>query len=388
MVVRILALLVVGFGAVACSEQKKLNEMHDSTLEMNDTTKDLLEVSTDMRETTGELLEVSNDMRTTTREVVEISTEMSTKMDGMATRTEEVARTSEELYDASRQGVSLQLRRDALDALLRAQSGGKKIEEAAAYFMSFEFQLWTGWGPDETTEKRDELASNAVAEFLKAVQEFTVRGDVEPFAESSGEAADLHREANKQASFNALSAALHQLNRKQEEMLARSPQFQPMSMWSLLTESLRLEGDVNEGRVDLAALKEYQREVLVNKELVVRLLQARHNFIPAIFLSKVIPQDRLRDRVRAGLNYYLNWGATWNLDLDRFNLTQLKEYSRYLEASLSTRRVLSDLGIEPRIDATLTAFMRGVRPQTEGKGGGEISAARVELVNLLEAHAP
>lgn len=372
--------------AVACAEQKKLNEMHDSTLEMNDTTKELLGVSQEMKQTTGKLFEVSSDMRETTQEVVKVSKEMNTKMDEMKVRTVEVARTTDELYDSSRQGVSLQLRREALDALLRAQSGGKKAEEAAAYFMSFEFQLWTAWGPDQTVEKRDELAHNAVAEFLKALHEFSVKGEVAPFAESSGDQGDLHSEDNKQASFNALAAAVHRLNRKQEEMLQRNPQYQAISMHSLLVDSLKLEKDVNEGRVALETLKAYQREVLVNKEIVLRLLQARHNYIPVIFLSKVLPQEGVRARWKAGLNYYLNWGASWKLDLDQLNLTQLKEYARYLQASLATRQSLRDLGVEPAVDGTLAAFMKGAKPTTEGKGGGEINAARTELFTLIGEH--
>lgn len=371
---------------VACAEQKKLSEMHDSTVEMNGTTKELLGVTKEMRETTEDLGKTTAEMRETTQEVVTVSKAMSEKMDGMSEKTVEVVRVTDELYDSSRQGVSLQLRRDALDALLRAQSGGKKLEEAAAYFMSFEYQLWTGWGVDGAVEKREELLRNAVEEFLKALHEFTIKGDVAPFSESSGDAHALHGDDNKQASFNALAAAVHSVNRKQEEMAHKNPQHQIVSMYGILLESLKLEKDVNEGLISLESLKSYQRVVLVNKELVVRLLQARHNHIPVIFLSKVLPQNGLRNRWQAGLNYYLSWGAKWKLDMDALNLTQLKEYSKYLEASLATRASLSELGIEPVVDGTLSAFMKGARPETQGKGGGEINAARTELFSLITEH--
>lgn len=378
--------VVMSLIAVACAEQKKLSEMHDSTVEMNDTTKELLGVTKEMRETTEGLDESTTKMRETTEEVVTVSKEMSTKMDDMSTKTVEVVRVTDELYDSSRQGVSLQLRRDALDALLRAQSGGKKIEEAAKYFMSFEYQLWTSWGVDGSVEKREELMRAAVAEFLKALNEFTVKGDLAPFAESTGDARDLHGDDNKQASLNALAATVHSLNRKQEEMALKSPAHQTVSMYSMLLESLKLEQEVNEGRIALESLKSYQREILVNKEIAVRLLQARHNHIAVIFLSKVLPQEGLRNRWKAGLNYYLSWGAKWKLDMDALNLAQLKEYAMYLDASLKTRASLAEIGIEPIVDGTLSAFMNGARPVTEGKGGGEINAARTELFTLISDH--
>lgn len=395
--------LTILWGMTACQQQKQLDEMHDSTVEMNKTTKELRDTTVEMKQKTEKLQENTGEMKTVTTGMSDKITEMGQTTKEMAGTTKEMQATTQELnqvtgelYDASRQGAALEIRRKSLEMLYSAESNGKKIAEAGKYFMSFEFQLWTGFGQDETAEKRDQLLTDAASEFFKDLKEFTVEKApwFNPFAKPNGKG-NIHDRVNKEASFNAIAAAMHRVNRKQEEMHAKNPNVKVLSMYDVILESLRLEKDLNEGRMNSASLKGYQREVLNNKDVAINLLQARHNFIGTIFLNEVLPQEGVGASVRNGLNYYLHFGKKWTLDLtqSKYNLPKLQQLAQYLMGLLNTRQALRDLGVEPQVDSTLAAFIAGLTlPKASWTLEGELGAARfqvtAQIIELKKNAAP
>lgn len=383
----------------ACAEKKQLTEMHDATVDMRDTTKELNKGTGELKDTTTQLLRQTLDMKETTTHLADISGQMNGKMDDMSKKTSVVSQLTGELYDASRQGVTLDLRRSALKALLEAQSSGKKIAEAAQYFMSFEYQFWTGFGQDETEEKRQVLVDDAVSEFFKSVKEFNVgpSTEINPLAQTSlsnGGGSVALDDDNRVASFNAIAAALHRVNRKQEEMHHKNPKVEVLSMLSLIERGLKAEVELNSGAKTLDTLPPSIKEVLNNKSLAVKLLQARHNFIAAIFLAEVspvgaqAPTNTLAPKWATKMLLYL-WSTQmgWKANLDRFNVSQLKQFNQYLSAVLATRASLKTLGIEPHVDSKIQKLFQTMNEETTGKGPakdiGELNAARTELIGLL-----
>lgn len=380
-----LGILTVSWVLAACQQQKQLDEMHDSTVEMNDTTKQLRDTTIEMKQTTVKLEKNTGDMKTVTDDLAKQTAEMNKTTTEMNGTTQQMGKVTAELYDASRQGAALEIRRKSLEMLYAAESNGKKVAEAGKYFMSFEFQLWTGYGQDLTEEKRDHLLADAAAEFFKDIKEFTVEEApwFNPFAKAKGNGG-LHDRVNKEASFNAIAAALHRVNRKQDEMLVEHKDLKSLSMYEMLKRSLQLERGLNDGTVAYADLKGYQREVLNNRDVALRLLQARHNFIATIFLNEVLPQEGAKATINNALNYYLGAGKGWTMEIDKYNVSQLKTLNQYLTASLGTRQVLRDLGQTVEVDPTLAAFLKGLTLKaSKGEGGGEINAARIELIGQI-----
>lgn len=369
---------------VACSEGKKLNDMHDATLEMNDTTKQLAKTSDDMKATTQSVNDVSTQMNkkmdkmtTTTETMAAVTERVGQVTETVGQATQEVKAATHELYDAARQGDSLALRRAAIKELISAHSAGMKVAQAGEYFMSLEFQLWNNQGQDAVPGKREALTKDAVAEFFKILREFD-SGSEFSSARAKSDGVDLISNDNKDAGFNALAAALHRVNRKQEEMHAKNPDVPVISMLSLIQDALVKEKDLREGRIAYGDLSPTQNEILLNRDAAIRLLQARHNFIGMIFLGEVSPI--LQGTIAAGKAYYLGW----SFELDKYSEVQLREYTRYLRAIQSTQKFLSSIGIKPVVDKTMGGLMSGASVKTDGKGTGAVNAARTDMLGALK----
>jgi hypothetical protein len=391
----------------ACSEVKKLDSMRESTTEMRDTTKELLEVSKEMNKTTKELAATSDQMGKRMEKMEEKTVEMKALTEGLSKQ-------SAEIYDASRQGMAMTSRRELLEATYKSESGGQKAVLAALYFKAFEFHLWTGADKDATEEKRLALMKDAVREFFRAIQEFDEdsRGP-DPIAKRNADA-PLHDSANKHATFNSLALAMHESNSKQEEMLHEHKNLSLITMYSMIVESL-----VGEKKATATSkeLPEYQQIVLENKELAIKLLQARHNILLAVFIKETLkktivpaqpepPPSSVADsfgrifskwieKGKAAANIYLPPAIPgipfrWDLDLERYNLQQTLVLTKYLKGCLQTRSDLGlHIGVRPVVHGHVETIFKGLRIVGGEKGAKELLEARSRLRETIEmARAP
>ena len=311
--------MVSGLAAVmalsACSEVKKVSEMHDATVKMSDTTEK-------MKDTTGE-------MNTTT-------TEMNKKMGSLQQRTDELKVVTDELYDTLRQGDSLKLRRDGYEAVLKGATAFKKFSEAGKYFMSFEFQLWNNLGQDVEVEKRDTLAQQAAQEFFTEIEDLAAR-DNSINVMANPKPNDINSEENRAASFNALAMVLHYTNRK-EVRSEKLNKVEPISMYSIMEEALLAPRDKEQ--------KSYIREIQAHEDKAVQLLQARYNMFPLVFIDSItkIANKSLLGKAK---DAYLGW----DFEIDTLSATQL-EYLRneVLVHSVSAKKLLLKIGKKPVLD--------------------------------------
>lgn len=448
-----------------CSETQKLDTMRDSTVEMNGTTKELLgttkemntttkslAASTDdlkertakmeqrtgelnnttksmaqetheMNSTTKELAATSKDLNTntkdlnaTTKNLAETSNDMRDRMARMEKSTDELKKLTEnlknqsaEIYDASRQAVAMNSRRDLLESVYKAESGGQKAVFAALYFKAFEFQFWTGADKDASEDRRLSLMADATKEFFKAVQEF---GDADPSAEPDPIAqrdakSPLRSAANKQATFNALALTMHESNSKQEDMLKDRKGLKLVTMYSLITDGLAAEKSSSQ-----QDLPEYQKVVLENKELALKLLQARHNILLAVFLKDTLNKsivaaggadeakpsvtasiknmfNKLISEGKAAANIYLQPKTTgnpyiWEVNLDQYNLQQTLLLNLYLRGCMQARTALSDVGVKPVIHAHLATIIKGAKITGGTKSAGDLQNAQNQLRETME----
>lgn len=363
-------LVLLPFLALACAEKKQIKDTHESTQEVNKTTKEILEISQKNKQQAAELTVQSQEIKAATQDLSQRSAEIKAQMQALNEKAAQTEALQYDAYDEVRAKAATQKRRDSLLALLEAKSFDKKRYEAAAYLVSFEYQLWLGFGVDASPEKRNLFLARAVTQFMADLKEVIGESrDIDPFTDE-----------NKATSFNALAVELQQIGTKQKEVLQKRPEVESMSMLRTFEEALSVEKDLNEGRLSLQSLPESTREVLNQKSLVVELLQARHNVMGVLFLEKVLPREGFFAQVRAGMSRFVSW----NFKMDSYNLSQLSLLADYLNEAIRLRTLLKRNSIEPLIHDKLNAFVQNMTPVTSVQGSKELQAKRTQLIALIQ----
>jgi hypothetical protein len=312
----------------ACEMKSNLDDMHKSTVEMEKTTGKVEKHSESIDNQTGEL------------------------------------------YDALRQGDSLQSRRMALENLIKAKDPLRKLSEAAKYFMAFEFQIWSGIGQDSTDEKRMALATLAAREFLKDLQQFIPEGNLtpRPFAGQILASEDT----NLVNCLNALSATMHFMNPKQETLLKQKKDLKPLTIYSMIEESLLAKTEIESGRKRPSDYPGYVSEVLFSDKESVYLIQARYNYLPTLVIGKTT--DALYSKI-TGARMMM---ANWNLDLSKLNVVQLSELNSFLLGSQNAKKLLEQLGEKPVMDSMLGRMLKNMQTK---KSLTAASSDRTQLEN-------
>lgn len=325
----------------ACAEKKQLTEMHDNTAEMKDTTVQMEQRMTELQKKTGQMKDITD-----------------------------------ELYDALRQGNSLQLRREAWRSLLQAPTMFRKISEAGKYFMSFEMQLWNMNGQDMEASKRDVLAQQAAREFFLEVEELAPREGIDVTAEPDGN--DVNSVANRVASFNALTIAMQETNRKQNSVLDKDQKLDRISMLSIMEEALLAKNALNAGTLQLGTKEGYVREVLVHEKKALQILQTQFNLFPLVFIDQV---SGINDKSWAGKIKML---IGWTFDMDQLNAEQLI-YLReeMLQKSLHAKEVMKKIGVVPQLDWKVARLLSKMKVMGQKGVGAKMASDRAQLLDLI-----
>lgn len=337
--VKLAVAMVAVVGLSACQAKKQLDNMHDATMDMRDQTQHLGRTS------------------------------------------DELGRQMGEMYDALRQGDSLKARRDSLNAMVSARDSARKVSEAGKYFMSFEYQIWSAIGED-TPVRRVEAAESAMKEFMKDVQEFLLPGqtEVDPFATRDSET------GNRQMNFNSLAAALHMVNPKQTVMRERQPGVAEMTMYSMLREAVASKAKMDRGEIRATDLPGYVREALNYPRVLELLLQARYNYVGAMAVARV-------SKLREGTLPYLRMRfMSWDLDLSKLNVVEMREVARYFRAATTAHDVMKEAGLTPKLNHALGRVLGNMRvrrveaPSATPSVGSDREAARAVAVSeMMEA---
>ncbi len=357
-------------GLVACDMKKQLTEMHDSTARLEDNTKKMGETTAEMNETTKKMAEITGAMK-------EITAGMSIVTSEMNGRTKKMSDVTGELYDAAKLGDSSIQRREALRELWRAHSSGRKIIEATKYFISFEYQLYSGMGQDESEEKKSHLIHQATLEFFKDVNEFlTSEVDAKPLDQ-----AYEGTEENKEACLNAIAVALHQTNRKQDEYIIKNKlkEEDKLSMYKIIVSALTKKAAINKGEIQLNGIPEYEREVLIHESAAIKLLQARHNFMAAVVLSEI--SEIKKGKIVAGLMLL----TKWNVESEKINLAQSEQYLKMINSALGVQNLLKQLGHTPKVNSMMSRMFRNAVWVDAKDNSNEVLA--ISLKSLKEIFA-
>lgn len=292
------------------------------------------------------------------------------KLDEMRETTGDMKSVTDELYDTLRQGNSLQLRREAYESVLKAPTLFKKISEANKYMMSYEFQIWNKLGQDKEGEKRDLLGQQAAMEFFMEMEELAPK-EVNPLAEPDGE--KINSEENRSASFNSMALAMHQVNRKQVRAINQNPEEQMMSLYSMMEEALLTPRN--------EAQKGYAREVLAHEALAIKLLQARYNIFPLVFIDSV---SHIGTKSLVGKAFQVY--GSWNMEVDSMNATQV-EYlqTEVLNHAVAAKNLLLKIGVKPEMNSTVAKLLANMTiVESKKKSAAAETQSQKNLIKLLE----
>lgn len=316
---RSLTAVVMVAVTVSCSEKKQLTEMHDATVSMDNRTEVLNQKTNLLKEDSHRLMELSA-----------------------------------ELYDALRQGDAVKIRHSSWEAAIKADRLEEKLVQSALYFMSFEFQLWNSLGQDESLEKRERLLQQATMEFLLKVEGLSPRGDeINPLATplrfDIGNFGEVFGDMNRTATFNAMSAVLHRMNRKQTENLVRLNMEQySVNMLDLIEKSLLMKQQIEKENLMNSVVPDYVKEVLAHENTAIQLLQTRVSFLATMWMMKAseLQNKGMLQQIR-GVYFDNLLKKEWSFDISKMNAVQLHYYrTEVLEQALRTKLFLNKLGIE------------------------------------------
>lgn len=298
---------------LGCEMRDQLKDMHDNTAQMN--------------KTTGTLAD---------------STAQTVQMMG-------------ELYDASRQGTAMDLRKKLYDSIVLEKALDSKMINAAKYYMAFEFELWSGQGQDREIDRRHVLAKDAVEELfnhLKTVSHWDDE-DLDPFAnpETPSLTPEIISKKNQMAVFNALAATVHYTNRKQDPVTDKN-NIPKLSMYSLIEESLLAGAEIRRGAKRIADYPIYVDEVLKTEALAIQFLKARYNVLGVMIIGQV---SRISKSLWDGVKIKI-LNQKWNLETEKMSPSEVRSYRALLDQAEKTKQLLVRLGVSVELDKSVKSI--------------------------------
>jgi len=376
-------------GLSACSLKSQLDDMHDKTAQMADTTKKMSDTTAGMSTTTNHMDKTTTDLDNLTKQVVstsdglfdvtkhvaatsdglfDLTQHVATTSDGLYGLTQHVSTTSDGLYDLTkgvsqtarftyndmRGGAAKDLRdKTFFNVMVSNPEMPVKLEAASTFIYSFEFQAWKGVG-DDTPEKLNNEKQLAALEFFEMVQKFTVHKFAAlPMPDSLMD-------------FYALSAVCHLVYPEQEDQ-ANAVGFPTTSVYSIIEEGLRAQ--VEKPDWDPKDMPLYIYYVQHFAQIAKRVIEARVTYIPFQIYAELnnlneasnmaVARRAFTDNVKKwDLNLYDSKAGTSNVEvlfpslLDAFktrpmttSITNITRFNEYLTYALKSRRLLADLGI-------------------------------------------
>lgn len=402
-IIRLLPAVSMTLLLSACDVRNELKDMHKSTGNMEKNTEKMVDITDSMEKVTQKMSDDVKGLKQETKDVNDSVVSMGEKMDevnnsvsqfnkkidklhGVVDSLENRVGTGiEETYDGLRQGDSSQLRRVAFQGMLQARAHEKKLLEAAQYLAGFEFYFWRGFGMDVDLARREELVAGAAQQFFKDIYEiYNFKASVFPMADP-----DLGEDFNREASFNALATSLHKDNPKQKEniqlMAKKGIKVEELSFLKIIKAGLIAKINVEDKKIQLESVPDYYKEVMINEEVSIKLLQARWNFLAVAALDKVFHFKK------NGMFKYLRsaWSlaTTWKLDFSKLNSSQIADQHFFLKEAQSARTFLNSIGVATKPDMLLKAFIKRMRPVNMDKLSDENRAKAKECVQILKSLA-
>jgi hypothetical protein len=351
----------------ACSATKDMDNMSKTTQDMSAKTSAMADTTSHLASTNDSVLSSIKDTNTTAKDTdasVKASTtavqQSSISVAQSTVQTTKIATSEQFIYGDGRQSSSLVDRKQLLlPALENALKMPNKTDNAAEYFSSFEYQLWKNNGADDSA-KLDQLQAQAMQEFTDTLQDY--------LPTDFPKIPDLKSKDKTTENLFALAVTAQQINPNAVQ--------NTVPMIQLIEQGLLLNTQLNAGKIAENSLKDYQRIVLRNYQLLVYFVQVRENYLAAMALAQV---SNVAEASDIELAKELITG--WKPAIDGLNLEQIVTYGSWMAAATAEGNYLTTLGEPTKVDDKMKLFASKVKSadasdtSTHGQAAQTLTAA-------------
>jgi hypothetical protein len=289
----------------------------------------------------------------TTQAMKETTERMEVKTGAMNSKVENTDENSAKLGMLMAQGQSSDFRDAQFQRMVEAEAFIEKMDFAVKFMYSMEFQIFSDEGIEgfDTEKLLEEAKAEAIKEIPKKLNGFfnkKIRAGI------SGIEQDSDSE-----NFFAIACALHYKNPKQAEF-RKGMGLETESMLDMIVEALSKKESIENGSLKINELKKFEREVLKEEALFVRLLEVRHRFIPAMAIARI---SKVEDGLFHKADMLLTkWRPTF-LNPKRateMNIVELDYINEMLSHSVYAKKVLSEQGRDSRLSPTLVKMIKNM----------------------------
>lgn len=306
---------------------------------------------------------------------------MSKTTENMAETTGGMKATTTTMYNQVRAKEAEETRHRSFDAVENENNQmGTKISNAAVYFMSFEFQLWTGTSSYDDQKFREDLFLDATNEFTRRMNDLYAHVNTKKMGPTNE-----GKSYNAEESFYALSAALHMNHRYQEQLHAKHPEIEIVSFYDIM--KVALTKDFNHDSNILA-----HEEILltgINKEVAVELLKARVDILSALSVKHLTDKREMTlSQKIAALLFKVTGGSKGTIALPETyanaNNSTKNTVETYLDGALKTKVFLKTIGIEKKVEKTIYSVLQNIKLVDKTKIESDAKALKIKsLIDSL-----
>jgi hypothetical protein len=415
-----------------CQQARDMNEMKATTNEMRDITRDMRDETHQMNQTTGKMNKATNSMNDSMqlKEMIRNTSEMNkttqtmngslldmkSSMDVMRTNTEALASKMDHLgkitevnltetnsrmrtmsghmesMDSTTTGLCQSRNPQAADMRLKGFDGLRKetqIETKAAdamlFEMGMEFHMW-GLCANDTLATRDDMFRIALEEFFAKLKAVTSsHASARALAPSY---VAPNSDSLLDADFDAVAYALTAVHDIQKNTLAKMNAGKPENQKVQIATLQSLIIDAYLANKSGQSLKPWQKMVIANNGLALRVLQARHNFLIAGVIGKLKDQavKGVGNNIALGFNKLMGGlaGTAWSADVSALQPAELDNLTSFIQQSIETRQKLVSIGVKPVLDSELAPFIHNLTVTDDKRGNAKTNEARARFKSIIK----
>lgn len=284
-----------------------------------------------------------HDTDQTSHDIKSISQDLDNNSKDLKNDSHYIADGTGKIYNGGLKDLSYERPEERLNELKNDTGNTDKIRDATALCQSFAFQQWTGTG-DDTIAKKQQLYAKAMESFFAMFDSlinhnYQVDTSIGPIPGPPD---------SRWLTLAAVGVAMSVIDPDQQAA-SDANHIDADSIYSLIVKGLGMKAAVNAGKT----IPDYAKQVLDWEDEAVFLLQLRHNFFPAMVLSRFSDFasgfDKEAAGVLLGINVTLPPNASKIQDQGIF----------WLQESQETQRTLVKLGYPLQFNKPiLTAFSK------------------------------
>ncbi len=306
-------------------------------------------------------IQTMQDMKDTTAKMAKTTSEMNDKMD-------QTNRNTSDLKDVSEHGFSEEKRSQKWTELFNSENIGDALTSAKVLMLSFEFQLKKLPKTEYGLELREHYIGDAIDEFFRKMK-IRYKNNISSKLKKL-DPQDLEGDKRKiERAWYALATTIHFKDIIQEkyikEMGEKGVQIEEVSLYDLFKKALIKEANGQ-------ALTENESKIVVgvNKEIAIKLLQARLTFLTALGVDLSAQREGMsvKDSI-AGLAFKITGGSIFGKKvgslrpvpvLHKQNDATREQAITYFDAAIKTKRALEEMGVRPELEKGMKSIMENI----------------------------